>query len=42
MPVTFGGGITIENGGFGECASARKYPASSQRAYHFGSTAFGS
>ncbi len=38
----FGGGITIENAGFGECASARKQPASSQRAYHFGSTAAGS
>ena len=34
-PVTFGGGMTIENGGFGECASALKSACSSQRAIPF-------
>ena len=27
LPVTFGGGITIVNGGFVDFASAVKYPA---------------
>jgi hypothetical protein len=31
MPVTFGGGITIENGGFDELGSATKSPFSSHR-----------
>src|SRR5262249_61674128 len=41
-PVMFGGGITIENGGFGDSGFAMKSRLSSQRWYHFGSTAFGS
>src|SRR3954451_6754228 len=42
MPVMFGGGITIENGGFDDCGFATKSRFSSQCWYHFGSTAFGS
>src|SRR5215468_10600060 len=42
IPVMFGGGITIENGGFGDSGFATKSRFSSQRWYHFGSTAFGS
>jgi hypothetical protein len=38
----FGGGITIENGGFDESGFATKSLFSSHRWYHFGSTAFGS
>src|SRR3954463_2734635 len=41
-PVTFGGGMTIENGAFGICASAWKYFCSSQKRYHFCSTCWGS
>ena len=32
LPVTFGGGITIENGGLSLAGSAVKYPRSSHRA----------
>ena len=42
VPVTFGGGMTIENGGLGELGSAWKSRFSIQRAYHLGSTDFGS
>jgi hypothetical protein len=38
----FGGGITIENGGFDEFGFATKSRFSIQRRYHFGSTDFGS
>src|ERR1700726_3503775 len=38
----FGGGITIENGFFGELGFALKSRFSIQRLYHFGSTALGS
>src|SRR3954466_1982657 len=41
-PVTFGGGSTIENGGFSDEASAVKYPAATQRAYIGASSAAGS
>src|SRR5437870_5206735 len=41
-PVTFGGGITIENGGFDDFEFATKSRSSIQCRYHFGSTAFGS
>src|SRR6476659_403665 len=41
-PVTLGGGMTIEKGAFGVCASAWKYFCSSQKRYHFCSTAAGS
>src|SRR5205823_14159111 len=41
-PVMFGGGITIENGGFDEIGFATKSRLSIQSAYHFGSTDFGS
>jgi hypothetical protein len=37
-----GGGITIENGGLDEFASALKSSLPIQWAYHFGSTDFGS
>jgi hypothetical protein len=40
--VIFGGGITIENGGFDEFGSATKSRFSIHRRYHFGSTDFGS
>src|SRR5437016_14457366 len=41
-PVMFGGGITIENGGFDEFGFATKSRFSIHRRYHFGSTDFGS
>ncbi|GLY39530.1 hypothetical protein Amsp01_055540 [Amycolatopsis sp. NBRC 101858] len=41
-PVTFGGGSTIENGGFSDAASAVKYPAATQRSYIGASSAAGS
>src|SRR6266487_5963681 len=41
-PVIFGGGITIEKAGFDERGLASKSRFSIQRAYHFGSTDFGS
>ena len=41
-PVTFGGGMTIAYGRFGEAASARKYPRSSHKPYQRGSTLTGS
>src|SRR5947207_2801679 len=41
-PVTFGGGSTIENGGFPDEASAVKYPAATQRSYIGASSAGGS
>src|SRR5712692_8326678 len=41
-PVTFGGGMTIEKAGFDERGLASKSRCSIQRAYHFGSTDFGS
>src|SRR6266436_5431114 len=41
-PVTLGGGITIENGGFGDFGPATKSRLSIHRSYHFGSTEFGS
>src|SRR3954452_12093714 len=41
-PVTFGGGSTIENGGFPDEASAVKYPAATQRSYIGASSAAGS
>src|SRR3954471_10789969 len=41
-PVTFGGGSTIENGGFSDEASAVKYPAATQRSYIGASSAAGS
>src|ERR1700726_183376 len=41
-PVMLGGGITIENGGLADFASAWKSWLSIQRAYHFGSTDLGS
>src|ERR1051326_736539 len=41
-PVIFGGGITIENGGFDDFAFATKSRSSTHRRYHFGSTKFGS
>src|SRR5215471_15456393 len=41
-PVMFGGGITIENGGFDDFAFATKSRFSIHRWYHFGSTDFGS
>ena len=42
MPVTFGGGRTIENLGFGDLGSATKSPSSSQNFPHFSSTGLGS
>src|SRR5687768_10945833 len=41
-PVTFGGGMTIEYGGFGEFGSATKNLFSSQYWYHRSSTDCGS
>src|SRR6266498_1165058 len=41
-PVTFGGGITMENGGFDDFEFATKSWSSIQCRYHFGSTEFGS
>src|ERR1700730_18568947 len=41
-PVMFGGGMTMEKGGFADFAFASKSRLSIQRAYHFGSTLFGS
>jgi hypothetical protein len=41
-PVTFGGGITIENGGFDDFEFATKSRSSIHRRYHFGSTELGS
>ena len=41
-PVTFGGGITMVNGGLFECASALKYPPSSQNLYIASSVDFAS
>src|SRR5256885_8751833 len=41
-PVTLGGGTAIEKRGLSLAASARKRPASSQRAYQRASTACGS
>ena len=40
-PVIFGGGITMENGGFEDFEFGTKSPSSIQRWYHFGSTEFG-
>ena len=40
-PVTLGGGMTIENGGWSLCASARKYPAATHRSYRRCSTSAG-
>ncbi len=42
IPVTFGGGMTMEYGGFAEDGSAMKQPCSSQAAYHLSSTVSGS
>src|SRR5207237_2397629 len=41
-PVTFGGGITIENAGRADFASARKYPFDSHHWYQRPSTSFAS
>src|SRR3979411_2617475 len=41
-PVIFGGGMTMEKGVFAGFAFASKSRFSIQRAYHFGSTLFGS
>src|SRR5213078_296692 len=41
-PVMFGGGITIENGGFDGFGFATKSRCSIHRWYHVGSTDFGS
>ena len=42
LPVTFGGGSTIEYAGFPLAGSAVKYPASTQPWYSSLSTALGS
>ena len=42
MPVTFGGGMTMEYAGFVDCASATKHFRSSQNWYHLSSTDCGS
>jgi hypothetical protein len=42
MPVIFGGGITMENGGFDDFEFATKSRSSIHLRYHFGSTTFGS
>src|SRR2546430_13863248 len=42
MPVTFGGGMTMENAGFGEFGFATNSRFSIQKRYHFASTACGS
>ena len=42
MPVTLGGGRTMENLGFADFGSAVKRPSSSQKAPHFSSTGLGS
>src|SRR5688572_11942689 len=41
-PVTFGGGMTIANGGFSESGFAVKYPRDSQTGYQRASTSLGS
>src|SRR3546814_10132108 len=41
VPVTFGGGSTIEYGGLPEVASAAKYPAFTQPSYRSASTSPG-
>jgi hypothetical protein len=42
LPVTFGGGMTMQNGGFSLAGSAVKYPASTHRWYSSASTVAGS
>src|SRR6185436_11265283 len=42
IPVTFGGGITIEYAGFFECGSPTKQRCSIQNSYHLDSTTEGS
>src|SRR5579862_5687122 len=42
MPVTFGGGMTMENAGLDDFAFAVKQFCFSQKSYHFSSTACGS
>ncbi len=42
MPVTFGGGRTMENLGFVDFGSPTKSPSSSQNWPHFSSTGLGS
>ncbi len=41
-PVTLGGGMTMQNGGFSELASARKQPASFHASDQRRSTSVGS
>lgn len=41
LPVTFGGGMTMQNGSASDDGSARKYPASTQRRYMSPSTSPG-
>src|SRR5436189_900972 len=41
-PVIFGGGITMEKGGFDDFEFATKSRSSIHRRYHLGSTEFGS
>ena len=42
IPVTLGGGMTIEYAGLGEAGLATKQFCFSQKSYHFSSTACGS
>ncbi len=42
IPVTFGGGMTMEYAGLADFASAVKQPCFSQKSYHLSSTDCGS
>ena len=42
LPVTLGGGITMQYGGFPELGSAVKYPRTTHASAHLGSTSAGS